>query len=264
MGKVELAFDHTQNKNDIKELSVVVYTDSFFYGLWDIDQTLVKVGYHPYSSLEGVLTLWDYHYSFNQVNLLSAIKPFVHLHEDDVDGIYFEAYFKGLYNLNRISKHIKRIDAFRHQPISTLHFLNNKVTKRFDDHVVDYKAMHISTAMANYCQSHNEGLIGYVSNDKLHLTYSNTEGFRFYNQFDCYYAHDYLYYLLLIMNEFGLDHQNYIVKIGGDIQRDSELFNLLNKHVRHLQFVDEKIKVTSQVGGNTSQFYDLYLCKTCV
>ena len=264
MGKVELAFDHTQNKNDIKELSVVVYTDSFFYGLWDKDQTLVKVGYHPYGSLEGVLKLWDYYYSFDQVNLLSAIKPFVHLHEDDVDGIYFEAYFKGLYNLNRITKHIKRIDEFRDQPISTLHFLNNKVTRRFDDHVVDYKASHISTAMANYCHSHEEGLLCYLSNDKLHITLSNAQGFRFYNHFDCYYDQDYIYYILLIMSEFNLDTQTYTVKIGGDIQGDSDLYDLLNKHVNHLQFVDEKIKVSSQVSENKNQFYDLYLCKTCV
>ena len=269
MGKVELAFDHTQNKNDIKELSVVVYTDSFFYGLWDNDQALVKVGYHPYNSLEGVLKLWDYYYSFDQVNLLSAIKPFVHLHEDDVDEIYFEAYFKGLYNLNRISKRIRKIDGLHNQPISTLHYLNHKVTKRFDDHVVDYKATHISTAMANYCQSHSEGLLCYLSNGKLHLTLSNSEGFRFYNQFDCYYDQDYLYYLLLILSEFDLDIQTYMVKIGGDIQRDSELFRLLNKHIKQLQFVDEKIKMTvgsslAHISDNKSQFYDLYLCKTCV
>ena len=265
MGKVQLAFDHTQNKNDIKELSVVVYTDSFFYGLWDDDQTLVKVGYHPFNSLEGVLKLWDYYYSFKAVNILSAIKPYVHLHEDDVDDIYFEAYFKGLYNLNRISKHIRKIDGLDKQPISTLHYMNHKVTKRFDDHVVDYKATHISTAMANYCQNHNdEGLLCYVSNGKMHLTLSNAEGFRFYNQFDCYYDQDYLYYLLLVMSEFNLDNQTYTVKIGGEIQRDSELYNLLNKHIKQLHFVDEKIKLTSQVSMNKSQFYDLYLCKTCV
>ena len=264
MAKVDLAFDHTVNKKDIKELSVVVYTDSFFYGLWDDNHTLVKVGYHPFDSLESVLSLWDYHYSFSQVNVLSAIKPYVHLPNEYVDEIYFEAYFKGLYNLDRIKTHIKKIDEFDQESISTLHFLDSKVATRFDDHVVDYQAAHISTAMANHSYETAANIICFVSNNRLHITLRNQNGHRFYNQFDCHYDHDYLYYMLLIMREFGLDPKVDKVKIGGDFNLASPLYPLIRRHITHIHLVEEGIKVSQDINAHESHYYDLYLCKTCV
>jgi len=264
LGKVDLAFDHTQNKNDITELSVVIYADSFFYGLWDLSQTLVKVGYHPFTSLEGVLSLWDYNYSFKKVSILSAVKPFVHLDNSDVDELYFETYFKGLYNLSRIRSRLKKLDEFKSETISTLHYLNEKVTTHFDDHVVDYKAAHISTALANYSHEHSSKMICFISNNRLHITLRNQDGFQFYNQFDCFYDYDYLYYVLLIMKEFDLNPKINPIQIGGDLKRDSSLFELLTEHVARFIFIEKSIKISTKVTADKSNFYDLYLCKTCV
>lgn len=265
MGQIGLTFDHTISNEEIKELSVVSYTDSFFYGLWNTKDQLLKTGYHPHVSLESVISLCQYHYNIEKVKRLSAVKPYVHLPSKEVEDQYFDIYFNGLFKIERTVGNSKTEDKFIGHSLSTLHYTNEKVDKLIEAYPWQYKKAHMSTAMANYCHLENAELVCFIANNVMHITLLDEDGFKLYNQYDCYYTRDYLYYLMLVMNAFELNPLKARVNIGGDISSDSEVFTLFANYVKHLHFVDEQLEYKSTDWAvPKSHYYDLYLCKTCV
>lgn len=264
MGKIDLSFDHTLSDIEIKELSVVSYADSFFYGLWSTQGQLVKTGYHPYESLESILALCQFHYDITKVKLLSVIKPFVHIAAEEVEMPYFDIYFRGLYKIDPAADAMKQVDELVGSPVMTLHYTSQQVTAAIGAHPWTYKMAHISTAMANYCHLEQAELVCFIANNVLHITLLDEDGFKLYNQYACHYDIDFLYYLIMVMEVFELDPAVDRVNIGGDIALDSEIYLLLSSYVKHLCFVDEQLEYSTALDVPKSHYYDLYLCKTCV
>jgi len=264
LGKIELAFDHLINQKEIQELSVVVYTDSFFYGLWGADNTLMKSDYHPMSSLQAKAELWSYYYDFDKVNLISAIKPFVHLANSDYQKKHHNLYFQGLYNLDRLDNHTPINDRFKDAAITTLHYLNEKAVSNLNANKLNASACHISTAMSNYASASDSDLVCFIANNILHLCLHTEAGFRLYNQFDCYYKTDYLYFLSLVCDQLKLDRNQVTVSIGGEYDEESRIYELLSKYFYNISFLGKDISFSSPHNKDRSNYYDLYICKSCV
>lgn len=264
MGKVSLAFDHIEDNKEIQELSVVIYTDSFFYGLWGEDNLLLKSGYHPMESLSSLVRLWHYYYDIGRTKVLSAIKPFVHLSNEDFHEQYFDVYFRGLYNLERLTAHNATSDNFDAFDITTLHYLDHQSVSLLNKYDLDYKAAHISTAMANYAHQNKVDWVCYIANNILHVCLKNVDGFQLYNQFDCYYDQDYLYYLNLICNKFDLDRKTVTVNMSGELNQDDSLYKLLNTFFGNIQFLSSGIAFADSIDKSNANYYDLYFCKACV
>lgn len=264
MGKVDLAFDHTNNHKDVNKLSVVLYTDSFFYGLWE-DDFLVKAAYHPYDSLASLSSIWDYHFDFEDVRIMSANKPYVHLPQEFYQEKHFDIYFKGLYNLERVADFQKVKDKIRKQKINTLHFLDDQVINELNmQKWWKPQIGHISTAMVNYLQKGKEDLVFYSANNILHVAFFDKKGFRFYNQFDCYYAADYLYFTKLILQKFKYNDTAKGITFSGDMNLTQERMELLNKHYPNISYVETKLNVLKDLPHLPTNYYDLHLCRTCV
>ena len=262
MGKIDLAFDHITDAKEITELSVVLYADSFFYGLWGSDNKLLKTGYHPLYSMESVSTIWDYYYDFSSSKVMSAQLPFAHLPSELYEESDFELYFNGLYNLDRVHSKSRQSDVLAYKEVTTLHFLESR-TLDLVNVLSHTNVAHISTAMANHIADTNSELICHIANHKLHITVQDENGFRFYNQFHCSYESDYLYYLILVAEKFGFDRHKQALKIGGEIAESSPLFHEIKGHFHLTELLSQIINFRqSQISSN--RYCDLYLCKTCV
>ncbi len=264
MGKVNLAFDHIKDKNVIIELSVVLYTDSFFYGLWGADNLLLKSGYHPLESLNASVKLWSYYYDLKKINILSAIKPYVHLANEDFEKEHFEFYFKGLYNLERLDNHEQATDNFKAFDITTLHYLNKQVIDNIKTLEFGYQSSHISTALSRYATESKINWVGYIANNILHVCLHYEGGFRLYNQFDCFYESDYIYYLSLIADRFEKDRESTPLLLGGELNDNPKLKKMLRKYFGNVSYFDTGIKMDASAMDKLPDYYDLYLCKTCV
>lgn len=264
MGKVDLAFDVISHNKDINELSVVLYTDSFFYGLWTPEGRLMKAGYHPYVSFGNASKLWSYHYSLNEVKILSAVKPYVHLPEEEAEKEHFETYFTGLYNLERVKNGKQVMDPFIDWDIVTLHYLNGEVSKKLKAEAWKPSAQHISTAMAHYGHSTDRDVLCYYANRILHVAIIKDKSFKLYNQFHCPFPEDVLYYMLLVCDKFGYDPGSAVVHLGGELSEGSNVIKLVRKYFSHLSFVDKNIGLGDTYNEEKYRYYDLYLCRTCV
>jgi len=260
MGKTGLAFDQINSKQEIVELSVVLYADSFFYGLWTEEGRLAKAGYHPYVSLSNVMMIINYNYELKATKILSTLKPYVHLPSAEYEPEHFETYFQGLYPLDGLQHHRQVVDQFKCYDISTLHYLDENKIAKLADH--DYLLGHISTAMSNYAFAEGRGLVCYLVNDTLHISLRNEKGYLLYNQFDCRCDMDGLYYMMLIFEKFDLDPHTEVVNLAGAFNHSSDLKPLLSGYIKELNVLDLR-----NIGARQdmqSDYYDLHICRACV
>jgi len=264
LGKINTAFDNLKDLNIITELSVVLYTDSFFYGLWSEDETLIKADNHSITNLPKLMKIWHRNYKLNMVRMMSTVKPYVHISTEDYKKKYFDDYFNGLsLNLWKTRDMKKKKDLFIKEKINTLHYLDPETLQQLKEYDFKFKTSHISTALANYAFLVEEELVSYISNGALHVACVKDGRFQFYNQFQCYNAKDFLYYYLLVFQEFGFDPAKKAISVGGEISIDSPLYVLLKAYIDNIKLADRNLKL-EQTDLKKHLYYDLYLCKSCV
>jgi len=264
LGKIDIAFDQVENIKKVNELSVVLYPDSFFYGLWDRDEVLIKTDSHSISNFSKLLNIWKKNYKFNIARVLSTVKPYVHLPADLYKKKDFETYFDGVYKLDKRKSSKKGADDFLREEIKTLHYLDKKVIKQLKDYDVSFKTAHISTALASYSFLIDSDLIGYMHDSLLHICYARDGKFQLYNQYYCESSEDYLYYFLWVMKYFGLDPETESVHLGGMVNTDSPVMKMLKAYMKNLNVIDQSVKLPKDHKVSKQYYYDLYLCKSCV
>lgn len=264
MVKLDIAFDEIDNIKNIKELSVVLYPDSFFYGLWDLNETLVKSDSHSISNFGKLLNILNKTYKFKIARLMSTVKPYVHLPREDYEKKYYKDYFDGVYDVSKRKSSKKDIDDFLREEISTLHYMDKSIMKVMDASGLTFKTAHISTALASYTFLADAEVICYIDESKIHICHAKNGKFQLYNQYHCEQAEDFLYYILLVLEHFKLHPHETSVHIGGYITHDSPLMRLLSAYIKKLVLVDDNLELPESNVIAKQHYYDLYLCKSCV
>lgn len=264
MGKIDIAFDKVENIKKVNELSVVLYPDSFFYGLWNNDEVLIKTDNHDINNFSKLLNIWKKNYSFNIVRVLSTVKPFVHLPKEYYKKKDFKTYFNGVYKVDKRKSSKKDTDDFLREEIKTLHYLDKKFVNNLKEFDVPFKSAHISTALANYSFLIDSDLICYIHGNVMHVCYAKDGAFKLYNQYYCESAEDFLYFILWVMNHFQLDPESESVHLGGMINTDSPVMTTIKAYVKNIHMIDQNIKLPVQHNVSKQYYYDLYLCKSCV
>lgn len=82
--------------------------------------------------------------------------------------------------------------------------------------------------------SGSQRLFLHVQDQRLHLTFYDVEQLVYHNVFPFQTAKDFLYYVLLIYDQFGLAPERVPIYLSGTILPDGELYRLLYRYVRHL------------------------------
>ncbi len=259
--KIDIAFDSIDNIKQVNELSVVLYPDSFFYGLWDNQEILVKSDIHSISNFKKLLNIWKKNFDLNIVRLLSTVKPFVHVPQEMAAGKGFNSKFKNVYPVKN-QNGLKDVDDFLREEISTLHYLDAGIVKELNKQNISFKTAHISTALANYSYLADTDLMAHVHENTLHICLTQNGQFQFYNQFHCEGAHDYLYYFLWVLDYFKLNPAEAKINIGGLMNEDSSILSLLRTYISEVNLIDRNLRLPSEHPKH--YYYDLYLCKSCV
>ncbi|MBO3117757.1 DUF3822 family protein [Winogradskyella sp. DF17] len=68
-----------------------------------------------------------------------------------------------------------------------------------------------------------------VDKSQLHL----------YNYFEYQTKEDFIYYILFIFEQLNLDTETIPIKLSGTIAKNDELYSIIYKYVRHVDFVDD-------------------------
>lgn len=264
MVKLDIAFDEVENIKNIKELSVVFYPDSFFYGLWDNEETLVKSDSHSNANFGKIYSILNKTYKLKIVRVMSTVKPYVHLPREDYEKKYYKDYFDGVYDVSKRKSSKKDVDDFLREEITTLHYMDKPIMKTMRDSKVSFKTAHISTALASYTFLVDAEVICFISESKIHICHAKNGKFQLYNQYHCEQAENYLYYILLVLDHFKLHPHEDAIHIGGHINVDSPLMKLLKAYIKNIIIVDENLNLPSSNHVAKQYYYDLYLCKSCV
>ena len=260
---LDIAF---KNKTGLRPeiLSAVIGSDSFFYGLFSEDYKLLESQYYAISDFnnEDIIdkVKFDIYNTDNlKLKVASTSKPYIHSREADAGKML--KYFPAFQNKD------VRDDKFTDQDVvvdygitkSQSHFLSKVLNGTSTN-------FHISTVLANYFYPFNDNrLIAYVEDNKLHIIYGKVTDFRFYNQFNCVHENDYLYYILLMYDELGLNKEEDQLILSGRVDVDSPIHSLLHGYIRNIDFVkSEKLDITDLRYKLKQHYYlDLYATALC-
>ena len=264
MGQIGQAFDHIKDKKEISELSAVLYADSFFCGYWSEESKLLKADAFSVDKFKDVLQSWNSDHPDASIKIMSTKIPYVHLPQAYYDEEYFQDYFKGIFDLRKRKKYEKELDNFIKEEIHTLHYVDQEVVKDLSANSLPFKMAHVSTAMSNYCTISDLKLLVYIESNNLHIVYQKDAQFRFYNQFYCVDVNDYLYFILMVIQNFGDKASDIELSIGGEISRSSKLYTGLKAYFSKMNILDEEFQSEGQLTSPSQIYFDLFLCKSCV
>lgn len=260
---VDISF---KNKSGIKPevLSAVIGSDSFFYGLFSEDYELLECQYYSISKFDDQKIIDKVKYDIFsienlKINISTLSKPYLHS------------------NIDEAGKLLDFFPAFQNKEVK-----DNKFTDQ--DVVVDYgltksqdqflkvifgeesRNFHISTVLSNYFYPYSKRqLIAFIENDKVHIMYGKDTKFLFYNQFNCVHENDYLYFISLVYDQLGLDHENDNLVLFGRLDIDSPIQTLLHGYFRNIEFLrSEKLLISDFRFKMKQHFYlDLFATAIC-
>jgi hypothetical protein len=78
----------------------------------------------------------------------------------------------------------------------------------------------------------------HVQHRNLYLSVCDGQQLLFFNSFEFLAASDFLYYTLLVYQNLGLSPQTQPLYLSGELLEESEIYTLLHKYVREIQFLD--------------------------
>jgi hypothetical protein len=265
LGPIEkLAFEHITEKEKIKELSVVLYPDSFFSGFWDAEQQLCVAAEHNIESFKTSIARWHEEYVLDNVQILSTHIPYLHMPQEVFAEKNYEQYFEGIYDLRKCRRSARELDINRLQDINTLHYIPNEVIEALKASNIPFRLAHLSTAMLNYAEAFDADVVCIIKRNKLHILARNEEQFCFYNSFYCVDINDFLYFSLMVLQQFGLDQSHSRIHFAGDIDRSAKLYIQLRYHIPALRVIDDVFKTHKPTIQPRQVYFELFLSRTCV
>lgn len=100
----------------------------------------------------------------------------------------------------------------------------------------------------------------------LQISLFDNKELLFYNSFTYESSQDFIYYVMLVFDQFKLKPEGNTVHISGQIIQDSEIYHLLFRYIRHLEMmpVPDYYKLGKK-GSEIQdyQYFDLFSLKLC-
>ena len=122
---------------------------------------------------------------------------------------------------------------------------------------------HISSALLesilrNKDQLNPQQFLIDIKQNLMHLMYFENGEFKFLNQFRFTNKDDFLYFVLLVSDQFQVDRNICDVKLSGEIMPDSQLFSEIWKFFRSISFMplNENIILPAELSEKPMHFYN--------
>jgi uncharacterized protein DUF3822 len=106
-----------------------------------------------------------------------------------------------------------------------------------------------------------------ISGDSFHVVLFEDQELLFSNSYSYKTANDFIYFTMLIFDQFDLKPEAVPLYLSGQIVEDSEIYKLIYRYIRHIHFVQLPHflnfgpRLKKQPGH---QFFNLYCSKLCV
>ena len=101
-------------------------------------------------------------------------------------------------------------------------------------------------------------LLLHVQDGRVHLTFYDGAQLIYQNRFPFQTAKDFLYYTLLVFDQFALSPEQTPIYLSGTLLPDSELYHLLYRYVRHLHLAPPPAGLTFGEGWDPTYAHAYY------
>ncbi len=105
-----------------------------------------------------------------------------------------------------------------------------------------------------------------VKMELLQLALFDGPNLIFCNNFNYHASKDFIYYVMLIFDQFDLKPESTPIHLSGLIETNSEIYQQLFRYVRHLNFIQQPSFIRFGAQSSTMQtyfYYDLFCLKLC-
>jgi hypothetical protein len=199
----------------------------------------------PFEALERLITTLDTNTIFEQnfesvlliyQNELSTCVPKPLFNEDNIaDYLKFNA---KILNTDFIAyDEIKTNDSINvYVPYVNI---NNYVFDRFG--AFEYKhasTILIQSLLEKEATSEEKKLFINVTKNYFEIIAVFNNNLEFYNTFEYQTKEDFIYFILFTIEQLKLDPESILTRIMGDISKDDELFEIVYKYIRYVDFIE--------------------------
>ncbi len=140
--------------------------------------------------------------------------------------------------------------SFYENSITGLYVSNKKINNYFSKKFSSFKEFHYGSVLINeYKQKCN---VDYKKNiflnfhhESFDIVVFSEKKLKFYNNFKCNSAEDYLYFTLFTFTHLSLNTEKIHVACTGEISLSSDKYELLYKYVRNIEITNDKFSTTS-------------------
>jgi hypothetical protein len=129
---------------------------------------------------------------------------------------------------------------------------------------------HLCTQFLPFILSENKNrkdvkMIANLSHNQLQLIVVDQSKFKYYNVFSYKNAHDCIYYILFAFEQLELNPEVVTLELLGNVNKDSELYELAFNYIRHVKFGKSKVLMSPNIEKlSNHQHYTLvhqHLCE---
>ncbi len=187
-----------------------------------------------------------------------------------------------LYNQKEKATYLQNmVDLLPSDKVDTddLNFIDTKiiyaVNKEIEDLIKESfdnpKIYHASTAFikgAYLLSEKQEGFHMYINvfHRKLNILLFNKKDLLFNNTFAFQNVRDFVYYVMLVLDQFKINPESIPVHLCGQIMRESEAFKLLYRYIKTVYFLEapDHLRFRSKYEAlNAYKFFDLFSLRLC-
>lgn len=192
-------------------------------------------------------------------NLKSTLVP-TRLYDVEEKSTYLEKMLplSGAYEI--------RVDSLNSIGAEHVYVVENSISKVLKNYFSGAEIIHSVTALYKGVRQSVKGksdkcIFLNVRPEALQITLMDNGEFVFYNAFTYTSSKDFIYYVMLVYDQFSLQPDTTPIYLSGELMEDSEMYHLIYRYIRHLKLVEvpEWIELSSQWDNRPQHwFYDLF------
>lgn len=260
-------------------LSVLIGTDRFFYLVCDEQRRVLVLRSYQISKsgfqdiqviLQGIFrqdSILSRPYKHVKVAIANTFATLVpdDLYQDTAKKTYLH------HTMEYPTQHSILADSLLTIKAKNVYALNPDIVHTVNEFFAKTQFYHHSTPLLLGWRNHIEHQEGqqvflHVLSRQLHIAVFNGQKLEFYNIFDYQSSKDFIYFVLLVFEQLQLKADKTPLTISGELLKDSEVYRLLYRYIRHVHFMDKPSYYRFNETFRdvvTHFFFDLYSLNIC-
>jgi len=134
-------------------------------------------------------------------------------------------------------------DKLKNHQTVNIYYIPNPVVEKIKDFWPNAKILHFSTALIESLtvnfknKTDNKTLFVNLRKHCFDLVYFKENKLHFYNTFDFNTKEDFIYFLLISIDQLLLNPEDVKLIIIGDIDKTDEAYSMINQYINHYSFI---------------------------